>query len=104
HLGDVQGTGKRNHVSPRRDRAGTGEVNKWGSEIEDEETDHPEHDHCIDKAHHPSGRAPAAFDRIGNIWIEAVDRDVHLAGSSSTTARPGPPDRPGAELGGVPGS
>src|SRR5262249_8916697 len=54
------------------DGAGTTEIHEGRPEIDNEETEHPEHDRCIGKAHQPSGRAPAAFNRIGNVGIEAV--------------------------------
>src|SRR6266516_3219918 len=47
------------------------------AEIDHKETEHTEHDYCIGKAHESSGRTPAAFNGIGNIWIEAIDRDIH---------------------------
>src|SRR5262245_66521131 len=66
-------------MARRRHRAGSPEEDERGAKIDDEETKHTEHDRCIRDAHEASGRTPAAFDRIGNVWIEAVDRDVHWA-------------------------
>src|SRR5215831_2636602 len=71
------------------DGAGTGEIDEGRAEIDNEETEHPEHDRCIGKAHQPSGRAPAAFNRIGNVGIEAVDLDVLRAGSSNPSPQEG---------------
>src|SRR6266566_6854385 len=36
-----------------------------------------------------SRRAAAAFNGIGNIWIEAVDRDIHQAGPSNPSPQEG---------------
>ena len=83
HVANLHGIRKRNHVSRGRDSAGTAEIDEGRAEIDDKESEHTEHDCCIGNAHESSGRAPAAFNGIGNIWIEAVDRDIHRAGSSN---------------------
>src|SRR5262249_60147949 len=36
--------------------------------------------------------APATFNRIGNVGIEAVDLDVHRAGSSNPSPQEGAPN------------
>src|SRR5215813_1909220 len=74
------------------DGAGTAEIHEGRTEIDNEETEHPEHDRCIGHAHQPSGRAPATFNRIGNVGIEAVDLDVHRAGSSNPSPQEGAPN------------
>jgi len=81
-----------------RDGAGTAEIHEGRAEIDNEETEHPEHDRCIGKAHQPSGSAPAAFDGIGNVGIEAVDLDVHRAGSSNPSPQEGATNARGYEV------
>ena len=72
-----------------RDGSGTAEKNERRAEIDDEETQNAEHDRRIGDAHEPSGRAPATFNRIGNVGIEAADLDVHRAGSSNPSPQEG---------------
>ena len=79
---DLHRVGKRNHLSRGRDGARTAEKDKGRAEIDDKESEHTKHDRCIGNAHQASRRATAAFNGIGNVWIEAVDRDFHQACSS----------------------
>src|SRR6266436_208957 len=76
-------------MSRGRDGARTTEIDEERAEIDDEETKHTEYDCCIGNAHQSSGRAPAAFDGIGNVGIEAVDLDVHRTGSSNPSPQEG---------------
>src|SRR5262245_66682590 len=71
------------------DGTGTAEKDEGRAEIDDEETKHAEHDCGISDAHEPSGRTPTAFNGIGNVGIEAVDLDVHRAGSSNPSPQEG---------------
>src|SRR5262245_18005905 len=83
----MHGIGKRNDDARGRHHARPAQVEQGPAEIDDKEGEHAEHDRCVGQAHKPSGRATAAFDRIGHIWIETVDSQIHRAGSSRKSAR-----------------